>query len=97
MGGDPEQNWPRQTVPLVVDEWLGAADQPDRNRRSNRPADFYRAGFDMAAWAAGGTFHSDCGLQTVPYTDQQRACALAFFMGLSKCDPVQAFDGTLPW
>ncbi len=94
-GGDDEATpkWPRSTVPVVTDEWLGAADQDEHGRRTSWPDDHYRAAFDMAAWGAGGTFHSDCGIQSVPYSQRQFDCGLAHFMGLSKADPVQRFGG----
>lgn len=96
-GGDEEAypTWPHTTVPVVTDEWIGAADQDDHGRRTSWPDDHYRAGFDVAAWGAGGVFHSDCGLQTVPYTDRQFACGIAYMMGLSKADPVQRFQGVV--
>lgn len=97
VGGDPESPtpWPPSTVPVVTDEWLGAADADDHGRRSQWPDDFYRAGFDSAAWGAGGVFHSDCGLQAQPYSPRQLACAQAYFMGLSKADPAQRFQGSV--
>lgn len=97
VGGDNDATpaWKGLRNPCVIKEWLGAADQSQSNRRSNRPNDHYRTGFDMAAWGAGGCFHSDNGIMGELFTPQQRACALAHFMGMSKADPVQRFDGTV--
>ena len=36
-----------------------------------------------ASCGAGGTFHSDDGIQSVVFTPQVRACAVAFFAAVS--------------
>lgn len=79
--------------PTYHDEPIGAADVSIRNKRSAVPAVFYRLAFDCSTWGAGGTFHSDCGIDSVPFTARQRACGLAWFMGQAKADPAQRHQG----
>lgn len=97
VGGDDEATpkWKGLKNPCVIKEWLGAAEVSEPGRRTAKPANHYRTGFDMAAWGAGGCFHSDNGILGQPFERVTRACALAHFMGMSKADPVQRFDGTV--
>lgn len=94
VGGDDEATpkWPG-THPVFTGEWLGAGDNDEPGRRTKWPDDHYRDALAVAAWAAGGIFHSDNGIQSVVFSDQQRACAKAYVMGISKVDPVQRFQG----
>ncbi len=91
--GNTNDPFPGTHQPTIHDEPIGAADQDVAGRRSAAPDVFHGLGMDAAKFGAGGTFHSDCGLQSVPFTDIQRACAKAFVMGLSKVDPVQRYQG----
>lgn len=79
--------------PTLVEETEGAADQPKPGSRRSNPDYFYRTGFLSAAFGAGGFFHSDCGIQAIPFTAQQQACAEAYFVGMSKADPAQIYRG----
>lgn len=94
VGGDDEATppWPGARL-VITGEWLGAGDQDEHGRRTRWPDDHYRDAQAVAGWAAGGIFHSDCGIQSVTFTDQQRACAEAYVMGISKVDPAQRFQG----
>jgi len=89
-GSNP--GWPGTQQATIHDEPLGAADVSVSGRRSQYPRVFYALGACAALFGSGGTFHSDCGIQSIPFTPIQRSCAEAFVMGLSKMDPAQRFE-----
>lgn len=72
-----------QGRPVVQDEPIGFADNPIPGRRSNDPALGFNLGV-LFALNAGGTFHSDCGIVSVPFSGQQKLCGEQFFRGLER-------------
>jgi hypothetical protein len=91
---DRKDDWPRTgkdlfdlaevtKTPWVSDEPMGAAEVDQPGKRSAVPDDFAWFGAAAAMLGAGATFHSDAGILSLPYGPGQRACALAFFYGLT--------------
>lgn len=69
--------------PVVSDEPMGAGDVDIPNKRSTVVNDFYWAGAGCALFGAGGTFHSDNGIQSVVFSPTQQACANAWYSGMA--------------
>jgi hypothetical protein len=65
----------------VVSEPPGFSDTLQSGRRTNDPAIAYRMGLGCR-WGAGGTAHSDYGVQSVLLSPIQRACVEAFIRGV---------------
>lgn len=65
----------------VASEPIGFADANVPGRRVADPAVAYVLGLGCR-WGAGGTAHSDCGVQSVLLTPVQRACVQAFLRGV---------------
>jgi hypothetical protein len=65
----------------VVSEPPGFADTLQPGRRTNDPAIAYRMGLGCR-WGAGGTAHSDCGVQSILLSPIQRACVEEFLRGV---------------
>lgn len=65
----------------VVSEPPGFADMAEPGRRANDPYIAYRMGLGCQ-WGAGGTAHSDAGIQSVPLSPIQRACVEQFIRGV---------------
>lgn len=64
----------------VASEPPGFADTMQPGRRTNDPQIAYLMGLGCG-WGAGGTAHSDCGVQSVLMTPTQRACVEQFILG----------------
>jgi hypothetical protein len=65
----------------VVSEPPGFSDTLQPGRRTNDPAIAYRMGLGCR-WGAGGTAHSDNGVQSILLSPIQRACVEAFLRGV---------------
>ena len=65
----------------VVSEPPGFADTLEPGRRTNDPRIAYLMGLGCR-WGAGGTAHSDAGVQSVLLTPIQRACVEQFLKGV---------------
>ncbi len=74
--------------PVVSDEPMGAA-ETDSSSRSAQPDDFAYFAAESALAGAGGTFHSDSGVQSEALGSVQRLSARAFFDAM-KWVPVDA-------
>jgi hypothetical protein len=64
----------------VNSEPPGFADMTQPGRRTSDPRVAYRMGLGCR-WGAGGTAHSDCGVQSVLLSPTQRACVEQFLRG----------------
>lgn len=69
-------------VPVVLDEPIGAADQAISGKRANNPNWFREYGAGAGLFANGGTFHSNDGIATRPWSEIQRAAAVQFATGV---------------
>jgi hypothetical protein len=69
--------------PCVNNEPMGAGEVDEPGRRATSVEDFYDAGACAALMSAGATFMSESGKWSEPYGPTQRACAEAFYAGLS--------------
>lgn len=67
---------------VVHDEPMGFAAVAEPNRRSNDPNLARELAAASVVLGAGGTFHSDAGIQSVLFDDVTRACALAWFSAM---------------
>jgi hypothetical protein len=85
--------WYGSHCPTIHDEPIGFAENAISGKRSNNTRLAYALGVDAALHGAGGTFHSDNGIQGQPFERITLACAQAFVVGLMKTDPVQRFQG----
>jgi hypothetical protein len=65
----------------VINEPPGFSDTLQPGRRTNDPSIAYLMGLGCR-WGAGGTAHSDCGVQSVLLSPVQRACVEAFLRGV---------------
>src|SRR5580765_6731517 len=66
----------------VVSEPPGIADALVPGRRTNDPRICYQMGVGCSTWGAGGTAHSDCGVQSVLHTPIQAECVRQFLAGV---------------
>jgi hypothetical protein len=66
----------------VASEPIGFADGAIAGKRVADPAVAYLLGLGCR-WGAGGTAHSDCGVQSVRLSPVQRACVEAFLRGVN--------------
>ena len=66
----------------VVSEPPGIADTLVPGRRTNDPRICYQMGVGCSTWGAGGTAHSDCGVQSIVLTPIQKECVQQFFNGV---------------
>jgi hypothetical protein len=66
----------------VVSEPPGIADTLVAGRRTNDPGICYQMGVGSSTWGAGGTAHSDCGVQSVVLTPVQKECVRQFINGV---------------
>jgi len=66
----------------VVNEPPGIADANVPGRRTNNPRICYQMGVGCSTWGAGGTAHSDCGVQSVLHTPIQAECVRQFLAGV---------------
>jgi hypothetical protein len=73
--------FPGTRTATVVSEPPGFADALQPGRRTNDPRIAYLMGLGTW-WGAGGTAHSDCGVQSIPLTPPQRACVEQFIRGV---------------
>lgn len=65
----------------VNSEPPGFSDTMQPGRRTNDPRIAFLMGLGCC-WGAGGTAHSDCGVNSVPLTPTQRACVEEFLRGV---------------
>lgn len=79
--------WPGLHRATVNDEMIGAGDSDIAGSRSTNAQDFYEYGAGCQMFCAGGTFHSDQGIQSVVFSGTQGACATAFFSAIALVDP----------
>jgi hypothetical protein len=70
----------------VNSEPPGFADATQPGRRTCDPVVAYQLGLGCR-WGAGGTAHSECGIQSVALTATQRSCVAAFIRGV-RGDPL---------
>jgi hypothetical protein len=68
-------------VATVVNEPIGFADVASPGRRVSDPNIAYYLGLGCQ-WGAGGTAHSDCGVQSVLLSPIQEACVREFIRGI---------------
>lgn len=89
--------WPGTQGPTIMDEPIGFAEQSIPGKRASNTQIAYQIAFNSRTSASGGTYHSDCGVDTIPFKDYpvQREGALTWMMGLTKCDPVQSWNGSI--
>lgn len=75
---------PNSSVPLVIDEPMGAAEFNQPGRRDNNPDHFYQFGkLIYTLNVAGATFHSENGLYALPLGPTERECMTQLFKGMT--------------
>ena len=74
---------PPATMPVIPDEPIGFAENNVDGRRSNYAGYAYRLGVIYSMYLNGVCFHSDEGIQSVPFTGNTLTCGQRFFKG---CD-----------
>lgn len=87
--------WPGTQGPTIHDEPIGFAEVSKPGSRASNPQVAHQLGFNASICGAGGTYHADDGVETVPFQPVQKAGALAFMMALSKADPAQRWNGVM--
>ena len=79
-GGSP--GFPGTKRATVVSEPPGIGDTSVPGRRTNDPRICYQMGVGCSTWGAGGTAHSDCGVQSILLTPVQKECVRQFLIGV---------------
>lgn len=92
----PGGYWPG-AHPVIMDEPIGFAETSKTGSRASNTQIAYCIGFNSRMFGAGGVYHSDVGVSTIPFAGYpvQREGALTWMMALTKADPVQSWNGSV--